>query len=242
MIDIDFEILEQKLKLISILYRNDFDEFWEWKVKIESRDGHILDDKHRRKAYLKLCGVLPKWDTYRGATGLQWEKILKESLDNIVSAYDSVRSYSLLDLNEIPQEPLRTIWDELGRVKDYGKRNPGGYYYVISVCKPLVFLWGQTLAFDSLNRENLPSRYSVPRDNMWHFKAWLEAMNKIQEDFRDSTGAINYFIRLARQKYGSDFVVPHGRFLDAYYWLPVQELKRRYAKKVSRKKSFQPTS
>lgn len=80
---------------------------------------------------------------------------------------------------------MRLIWHELGRVKEKdGKRNEFGYYFIVATCKPLIFLWGQTLAFDSRVRKYFPKRYDVPKGNRWSFEDWKEVMEKIEDDLK----------------------------------------------------------
>ena len=135
----------------------DFIDFWKWKLEIETDGKHILDDNFREKTFRKLSFILPRWQTYRPFSSSQCLRILKNSLERVSDAYSTIKGYSLLEFNEIPDEPLELIWHELGRTKEeHGNKNHGGWYYTVAVCKPLMLLWGQTLAYDSIVRENVP--------------------------------------------------------------------------------------
>jgi hypothetical protein len=116
----------------------------------------LLDKDHIRETYARLSSILPKWQTYRNGENGSPLKTLGESLQNISGAYDAIRGYSLLEFENIPEEPLRKIWHELGRVKEYeGQMNEEGNYYAIAVCISLLLIWGQTPAFDSNVRKNM---------------------------------------------------------------------------------------
>lgn len=153
--------------------------------------------------------------------GIRWREILEISLGRISEAYNQIRSYSLLEFNEVPQEPLELIWHELGRVKEKdGVIEPKGDYYIVPISKPLMFLWGQTLVFDSKVRVRVPRSFKVPRyDTRWHFKEWSRIMAKFQEDLREQPETVDIFKQVSREKYGSDSTVPYGQFLDLYYWV-----------------------
>lgn len=131
-----------------------------------------------------------------------------------------MRIYTLLDFDSIPFEILEVIWHELGRVKEYdGKRDKNGYYYVISICKPLLLVWGQTLAFDSYVRAQLPRidnglRYS----SRWSLEQWVKVMKELGEHLKKDLKSIEYIRRESEQWYGKNAVIPYGRFLDMYYW------------------------
>jgi len=224
---IDLELFRSRLQTFELLdYAGDFEGFWRWKLRTEAKDEHILDDSHRRETYHRLCLILPRWLTYRPYDSTVCLRILKDSLGNISEAYNQVRSYTLLEFAKIPDEPLELIWHELGRAKeDGGNKNPAGYYYIISICKPLMFLWGQTLAFDLLVRENVPSKYNVPKSNQWNFKNWKRVMKTIQRNMKQSSETVDFFKQTSKEKYGTDSIVPYGQFLDLYYWVQGKEKK-----------------
>lgn len=212
--------LKSFVRIDSVNYPSTFDEFWKWKLETETGNEHILDGKHRRETYRRLCKTLPRWQTYRGVPGIRWREILEHSLTRMSDAYNQIRSYSLLEFSEVPDDPLKLIWHELGRVKEEGgNRNDYGYYYIVAICKPLIFLWGQTLAFDSRVRANIPPRYHISKSNSWSFEMWKRAMKRFQEDLRQEPEVVNSFKDVSRKRYGSDLIVPYGQFLDLYYWV-----------------------
>jgi len=219
---INLESFKHKLRSFPRNYMRDFDNFWKQKLKSESEEESILDDKHRKETYQKLCHILTRWQTYRGGKNLSIDRSLRTleySLREVKNAYNKIRRCTLLDFDKIPEEPLKIIWHEFGRVKERGgERNSYGYYYIISVCKPLMLLWGQTLAFDSHVRENAPSKYHIPRRRRWSFEEWRSVMVKFQEDLKQDTEILDFFREISRNKYGTNSIIPYGRFLDIYYY------------------------
>jgi len=124
----EFESRFQSFKeLDSKTYPYSFGEFWKWKLRTETRDEHILDDKHIKETYEKLSQTLKIWQWHRPYRFSELAKRLRDALEKIRDAYNQIRGHSLLEFNDIPNEPLELIWHELGRVKTYGK-NPSGYY------------------------------------------------------------------------------------------------------------------
>lgn len=199
-------------------YDSQYNDFWKWKIHIEEGGkGHILDGNHRDDACSKLLDILPGWQTWRGVE-CDYMKMLPVALSNTANAYDQIRNYSLLDFDKIPDEPLELIWHELGRVKtESGDRREGGDYLVISICKPLMFLWGQTPPFDSRNRDKM---YLFPLGARWDFEWWKEALGDLQKELLRHTKVVSYCREKAVEIYGSDYVIPYGRFLDIYYYEP----------------------
>ena len=132
-----------------------------------------------------------------------------------------MRDFSLLDLKEIPEKPLKDIWQELGRVKEFeGERNSGGHYYAIAVCKPLLLIWGQTPAFDSKVRKNLPLSYRIPKyRSRLIFDEWYNAMKKLSEDLSRDSDCVKLIQKESLKRYTVDDPVPYGRYLDIYYWI-----------------------
>lgn len=222
---INLTLFISRLKTFGRLdYAGDFDGFWKRKLGIETKNGHILDNNHRGETYRRLCSILPRWLTYRGAPGINWRQVLEDSLKRISEAYDQVRNYSLLQFNEVPEAPLKLIWHELGRVKENeGNTNPSGWYYIIAITKPLMFLWGQTLAFDSIVRDYAPRSYNVPQHTRWSFEEWKKIMETFQDEIRSQPDAVQLFKTTSQKKYGTDLIVPYGQFLDLYYWVEGKE-------------------
>ena len=151
--------LRNRMRMFPHRYLDNFDHVWRWKVSVEDKVGSILTDTHRDEAFKRLSRILPKWQTYRNGENNSPYKTLKESLKNISEAYNEIRSYSLLEFDEISIKSLEKIWHEFGRVKEYeGRVNSNGFYYAIAACKPLLPVWGQTPAFDTKVRENFPKK------------------------------------------------------------------------------------
>jgi len=201
----------------------DFHRFWKWKIEVEAGKGNILDDNHRKETFNILRKALPKWKTYRPFKSAKCLKVLEVSLEKIAEAYDQIRNYELLEFSKVPAELLKLIWHELGRAKERkGVVNSEGYYYIVAVSKPLLFLWGQTLAFDSIVRSNIP-RFGIYSyliaNTRWSFETWVKTMGNFADLLHNQPDAIEVFKKEAEIKYGKDYVVPYGRFLDIYYYV-----------------------
>lgn len=212
---IDLEEFKAKLRA---RYMSKFHEFWRWKVKTETKREHILDDNYRNQACSKLWSILRGWQAYRPYNPTACLRILEDSLVKMADAYNQIRNYSLLEFDKIPEKPLELIWHELGRVKEKdGKRDPYGYYYIVSLSKHLMFLWGQTLAFDSRVRARIPWSHNAPKGKRWCLEDWKRVMRSFLEDLRTNRETLDAFNKESLKRYGTDSIVPYGRFFDVYY-------------------------
>jgi len=202
-------------------YMKDFNDFWVWKSQMENQDTSILDDKYFKTTYTKLYAILKRWQTYRNGKNSNPSKTLKESLKNIRNDYDQIRKNTLLNFKDIPRDKLQTIWHELGRVKEYeGETNEEGEYYAIAATKPLLLLWGQTLAFDTRVRRNLPHEFDVSAlDFKMSFSKWYRVMSSLGIELNDSPEFIQEVQEMSKKIYGEVAVIPYGRFLDIYFWM-----------------------
>jgi len=215
---LDIEKFRVKLQSFNASYISDFDGFWRWKLSIETGKGHILNATHRGEACRKLWSILREWQAYRPFNSTACLRILKDSLETISDAYNEIRTYSLLQFDGLPAKPLELIWHELGRVKEEGgNKNDHGYYYIVSLSKHLMFLWGQTLAFDSKVRKHIPSSCGIPRDFRWNFEDWKRVMQQFKEDLKPRSEIVDAFNKESLKRYGTNSLVPYGRFLDIYY-------------------------
>ncbi|MHA1360614.1 MAG: hypothetical protein ACTSRC_21035, partial [Candidatus Helarchaeota archaeon] len=175
--ELSCEKLKENLIKFPEKYQKDFDAFWVWKNEKESGGQYVLDDVLIEATYVKLAKILNGWQTYRQPKNKDPFTTLRESLVNIKAYYDKIKEYDLTRFNEIPRGDLEEIWHELGRVKEYGGcRNSRGRYNVIAVCKPLMLLWGQTLAFDSNVRYNISGMDIRMGQYQWTFEKWYDAM------------------------------------------------------------------
>lgn len=197
-----------------------FGEFWKSKLRTETDSKHILDAAHIKETYNKLSETLKIWEWHRPFGFSRLAESLKVCLNEICDAYNEIRSYSLLEFSEVPNEPLELIWHELGCVKTVEGKNPGGYYLVMPTTKPLMFLWGQTLAFDSMVRWRMP-RFNIvrSRNDYWSFETWKKVLLKFQELLLKQPEVVQLFEKTSRKEYGTDSIIPYGQFLDLYYWV-----------------------
>ena len=209
----------------SIKYINQYTGFWTWKTSVERHSySHILDKDHRDETCKRLLAILPGWQTYRGVK-CNYEKELPMALGKISDAYNQIRRYSLLEFHQIPDELLRFIWSALGCVKEeFGNRRVDLDYFIIAVCKPMMFLWGQTLAFDSLNRVNirkdisLQLTHTLQNMSRWTYSYWKAIMQDFQRELLRKPEIINYCQSNSHIVFGSNSIVPYGRYLDIYYY------------------------
>jgi hypothetical protein len=212
-------------KVDSETYPYGFGEFWRWKLRTENKRKHILDAEHVKETHDRLSQTLKAWQWHRPDRFSEaLARRLLDGLEKIRDAYNQIRSYSLLEFNEIPNEPLEFIWHELGCIKTGGSRNPPGYYLVMPTTKPLMFLWGQTLAFDSIVRPIVRARmlkFDISRlsDNYWDYATWKKVMGRFQESLKQQPNVVDFFKEVSRKEYGADSTVPYGQFLDLYYWV-----------------------
>lgn len=216
--------LDARLKMTN-RYREQYNSFWGWKLQIEQEHGnHILDNKHRADTCDKLLEILPGWQTWRG-TACDYAKEFPVALNTMGNYYNQIREYSLLDFDRVPAGPLQEIWHELGRVKEpSGNRRAKGDYCIIAICKPLMFLWGQTLPFDSRNRENVRCDHSLsltipmPRTGRWVFSEWRTIMNDFQRELCGIPEVVSELQNVASNTFNSTVAVPYGRYLDNNYF------------------------
>ena len=201
-------------------YPHCFGEFWKWKLRTETKSEHILDAKHIEETYDKLGKTLKIWQWHRPEKFSKLAKKLKNALERISNAYNQIRSYSLLEFSEVPDKPLESIWHELGCVKTAGGKNPNGYYLVMATTKPLMFLWGQTLAFDSVVRGRMP-RFGISglSSDYWDFELWRKVMQKFQESLNQQPKVVSVFKEVSQKEYGTEKNIPYGQFTDLYYWV-----------------------
>jgi hypothetical protein len=237
------EEFKNRLEIYSgIDYDDDFNKFWKWKLETENETAHILDYVHRDETHRKLCEMAGKWQVYRHTKNKDWKKTLKDSLERMADAYNQIRRYSLISFNEVPQKPLELIWHELGRVKEENwNKNRDGNYYTVAITKPLMFLWGHTLAFDSNVRKSMPL-FDIPQmvlnDYKWNFETWSKVVKGFSDFLKESSAIIDLSKKKSIEKYGTDYRVPYGRFLDMYYWIGgspyevIMKQKDLYLKKV----------
>ena len=213
--------LRQAFKVFPKKYMKDFNDFWVWKNKVEDQETSILDDEYIETTHTMIYKILKGWQTYSPGINSDPSKTLKISLKNMRNDYDLIRNYTLLDFKDIPGFKLRMIWHELGRVKEYGgETNEGGDYYAIAVTKPLLLLWGQTLAFDTRVRGNLPWRLGVSaHDFRMGFSKWYGVLSSLSVEFDESHEFVKEVQMKSKEFYGEAAAIPYGRFLDIYFWI-----------------------
>jgi hypothetical protein len=179
--------------------------------------------RHVEETYNKLSRTLKIWQWHRPYSFSELAGRLEETLRRIGNAYNEIRGYSLLEFDEIPHKPSEMIWHELGWVKTFEKNN-SGYYLAMATTKPFMFLWGQTLAFDSVVRKRMP-RFNILgiSDNYWSFEKWRKVMMRFQESLKHQPQVADLFKEISSKEYGTSSIVPYGQFIDLYYWVRCQQ-------------------
>ncbi len=225
----DIAVFRSKIESVSNpriwMYLSQYNSFWTWKISVEAQSPHhILDDDHLKETSEKLLAVLPKWQTYRGVKS-DYRRGLPLALSKISDAYNEIRQYSLLEFDRIPDDPLRFVWEILASVKEKQRtERSDSAHFVIAACKPLMFLWGQTLAFDSINRIRIGRDTSLQvtrkglESNRWTYSRWKDLMQDFQRALQQRPDIINFCRSYSSQLFGSDIMVPYGRYLDLYYY------------------------
>ncbi len=188
----------------------EFGSFWKYKLSVESLPlSHILDSKHLNET-LQNLKILKKWQYFRNSDvpfEKAWEIFVK-GLQKIASSYNKLRKYSLLEFKNIPEDILKEIWET-------PFKSPKT---VMSVCKLFMFIWGQTLAFDSQIRKNIPFAFTDTYAYAYTLKKWQNIMGKYSDYLNSHRDVKNFFDNLAFKEYGNNSIVPYGRFFDFWYW------------------------
>lgn len=212
---IRFEIFK---KLDKMTFPFSFGEFWRWKLAAENKTSHILSLENIDTAYNKLSVTMQKWQWTRPFGIEKLASGLRRSLTNIQKTYNQLRQYSLLEIEEIPDNLLKDVWHEIGSIKTFGK-NSSGYYLVMGATKPLMFLWGQTPAFDSVVRKRMP-KFGMTglTSDYWSFEAWKKVLVKLKENLEQQHGLIEFLRTTSQKEYNTTQIVPYGQFIDLYYW------------------------
>lgn len=202
-------------------YANSYYNFWRRKITIESDGSHILDNIHFSETFNLLGPILRAWQTYRPVSSSVCLPRLKKSLKEIAEDYNSIRTVSLLDFERAPRSILKKIWNKIGCVKEYdGKENIFSDYYVVATTKPMMFLWGQTLAFDEIIRMRMPpSKYARTVDNKWTFTLWYNVMTEFKDRIQEMPDFIELCRKICLSEFGNDEIVPYGQLIDLYYWI-----------------------
>ena len=221
---IDVEAIIESLQSFSSGHRSrkydqQFNDFWIWKNHVE-KIASILDETHVTETWNRLRKILRGWQTYRGSRNNYPYRDLKKSLSDVAESYKVLNEYSFLDFWKIPTESLEAIWNALGRVKEpEGMINDEGKYFVIAVCKPLMLLWGQTLAFDQRVRFSLPRQFDVSMDDRkWTFSKWHSVMTSFTKWVKNQPDLVTFLEEESARRYGEQVKIPYGRFLDIHFF------------------------
>ena len=221
-----------------------FVNFWKRKIKVETHSESILDESNIDLTTKRLIGMAKSWKLYRGTKMVNIENKLGTTLWEIVDDYHSIRSKTLLDIvvdniSEDLKKHLNHIWEKLASVKDEG--NSGEGFLIMAPTKFLMFLWGQTPAFDEYLRmsyakkewnkisSNRQDDHPWAQKNRWTFKEWIKALNSIGEEIRKNDMLKAKLQELNKKYFENETdnrIIPYGFFIDAYLWQSVSERKK----------------
>ncbi|MHA1714331.1 MAG: hypothetical protein ACTSXP_01695 [Promethearchaeota archaeon] len=201
-------------------------------MEIESRPGsHILDHNNRQETFDILYPILVSWQWARPRPPEALKGRLSVAFENITDDYDEIRQSSMFDA-EIFQEShekhlaLKRIWNELGVVKVGNETSRELMRYLIMpITKVLMFLWGQTPAFDKYVRENMNESSQlasiVSSRDYWTFNEWIVTLKVIKDKTTDSLKAM--FDETALEEYNvaprRGYLIPYGQFIDCCFWV-----------------------
>ena len=202
-----------------------FTNFWFYKLKIENETNHILDKEHIERTISKLGNLLKKWDWNKPYSFEDCFNKLSQSLTRISESYNRIRHFSLKDFDKIHEQELRNIWKELGSAKetqDNVSNNLG--QLIMPITKPLMILWGQTPTFDSVNRDDIWfSNYKEFKNPRWNYSFWIHIMKELSNFIKQNQKVDETFQQTTLKKYGTDRIIPYGRFFDIYFYAPYLE-------------------
>ena len=224
MIDIK-EFVKRYTEFEKIDFRNKphtFAGFWSYKLKLEKQGTHLLDRDNQTRTLLKLGPILKIWQWHRPYEFEYCFRKFKTAIKKVSGSYDRIRDFSLTNLEQVPTKELKSIWIELGSIKPQRGQDQGKL--VMTITKPLMFLWGKTPAFDSVLRERMPlSGVDGFRNVRWEFNTWITAMRRLQKYLAGHQEVLECFKKISLEKYGTDKKVPYGQFFDLYYWTKSKE-------------------
>ena len=84
----------------------------------------------------------------------------------------------------------------------------------------MMFLWGQTLAFDSYVRDKMPTgKVKFTKELTWTFNMWHNVMLEFQERILAQPEFIHLCKEICLREFGTDELVPYGQYYDLYYWV-----------------------
>jgi hypothetical protein len=222
----NFQKKHQEFKALD--YANSYYGFWRRKTQIELEGGSILDKEHLTITFRLLSKAMKSWQAYRPMSAVLCLQRLENKLPDIIQPYEKIRGFSLLDFDKAPSDELKTLWNKLGCVKeDDGAENNPPVYFAVAITKPLMFLWGQTPAFDEYVRNRMPVMNSSGLEtNRWSFSMWYGAMRWFQDWLRNQPEFLSYAREISAEEFGSKNSVPFGQFIDLNYWVSERRSRR----------------
>jgi hypothetical protein len=195
-----------------------FHGFWSYKLRVEKQNGHLLDNKNINETLARLGPILRIWQWSRPYEFENCFDPFKKSVQSISDSYANVREFSLMEFDKAPVKDLERIWNALGSLKSTGCHGQHGEL-VMTITKPLMFLWGQTPAFDSRVREKMPSfNLTGFRNTRWEFSLWINVMTRLQTYLNSNAELVSSLRRISAEKYGKEAMIPYGQFWDLCYW------------------------
>ena len=206
-------------KLDNSNYPYTFKRFWLYKLKVENNESHILDIENRTKTATQLGHILKLWKWHEPFEFDSCYKKMEKSLETISDSYARIRNFNLTEFNKVPENDLRRIWNEFSTIKYENNKSNFIGEIVETITRPLMLLWGQTPAFDSVVRTKMILSNCPGFNNQrWEFRLWLRVMNELQQILFKNSELVDVFRKKSQEKYGITTIVPYGHFFDLYYW------------------------
>ena len=191
-----------------------YQKFWKYKLEIENETNHILDKNYKETTLSKLKPILKICQWNRPYDFDYCFGILENAVDENSESYNCIRFFDLTQFDELPEKHLKMIWYAFGSIADSFEGQ-----LAMKITKPLMFLWGQTPAFDSLVRTRMPL-FTIPgfTNTRWNFNLWIEVMKTLQNYLYTHSDLVIAFKEISKKKYGQNKILPYGQFFDLYYW------------------------
>lgn len=214
-----------------------FIKFWKNKINLENGGSCLLDQKQIENTSKELLEMAKKWRLYRPEKTDEINRRLCITLPKIRAEYEKIRKFNVLDIEteDFQIDTLKVVWTKLALIKDGNEEKKSrGEYLIMPPTKFLMFLWGQTPAFDEFlrgkdNRQKAENfKIHIYSNNYWSFDNWFDTLKLISKAL-NGNDIFRKTIENLNEKYfngvlGSSYV-PYGFFIDAYFWQSVKEKK-----------------
>ena len=161
-------IFQQKINSSNTKYPHSrFNVFCRYKERVETTGASILDQDNLNETTVHIDGMLrdPAW--VMNETGIPSYLLVRSTLEGIANSYNKIRHIKLGDgkIASIRSDLSLTYRSLRGIANTNQSNNDGdtlGRYFIVGKTKVLMFIWGQTPAFDSRLKAHLKARTYKP--------------------------------------------------------------------------------